>query len=63
MKQVALEGFLKKHKGVSGTIAAGKTELFKSLVNSFQQLTNTKKNPSIGAMGVLNAPLEYYNVF
>ena len=38
-------------------------ELFVTLVSSFQPLTNFTKNPNLGAMGVLNAPLEYYNVF
>ena len=38
-------------------------ELFVTLVSSFQPLTNFTKNPNIGDMGVLNAPLEYYNVF
>ena len=52
MKQVALEGFL-----------TAKVELFVALVSSFQPLTNFTKKPSIGAMGVLNVPLEYYNVF
>ena len=34
-------------------------ELFVALVSSFQLLTSLTKNPNIGAMGVLNAPLEY----
>ena len=38
-------------------------ELFVTLVISFQSLTNFTKNPSVGAMRVLNAPLEYFNVF
>ena len=59
MKQIALEGFLKKHQDVSRTIATAKMELFAALVSSFQPLTNFTKNPNIGAMGVLNAPLEY----
>ena len=63
MKQVALEGFLKKHKDVSRTIRTAKTDLFVALVSSFQLLTNFKKNPNIGAMEVLKVPLEYYNVF
>ena len=58
MKQIALEGFLKKHRDVSKTIATPKMELFVGLVSSFQPLTNFKKNPNIGAVGVLNAPLE-----
>ena len=57
-----MAGFLKKHKDVSRTIATAKMELFATLVNSFQPLSNFTKNPSIGAMGVPNAPLEYYNV-
>ena len=63
MKQVALEGFLKEHRNVSRTIATAKMELFMTIVSSFQPLTNFPKNPKIGAMGVLNPPLEYYNVF
>ena len=38
-------------------------ELFVALISSFQPLTNFTKNPNIGAMGVLNMPLEFYNVF
>ena len=63
MKEVALEGFLKKHRNVSRTIATSKMELFVALVSSFQPLTNFTKNPNVGAMGVLNSPSEYYNVF
>ena len=63
MKNVVLEGFLKKHRDVSMTIATANMELFVALVSSFQPLTNFTKNPSIGAIVVLNAPLEYYNVF
>ena len=63
MKQVALESYLKEHKDVSRTIVTAKMKLFVTLVSSFQLLTNFIKNPNIGAMGVLNAPLEYYNVF
>ena len=58
MKQVALEGFLKKHRDVSMTIATSKMELFVSLVSSFQPLTNFTKNPNIGAIGVLNALIQ-----
>ena len=47
---------------VSRTIATTKIELFAALV-SFQQLTYLTKNPTTGTMGVLNAPLEWYNVF
>ena len=63
MKQVALESFLKKRRDVSKTIATSKMELFMALVISFQPLTNFTKNPNIGAMGVLNVFLEYFNVF
>ena len=64
MKQVVLEGFLKKnHRDVSRTIATAKVELFVALVSSFQPLTNLTKNLNIVAIGVLNAPLEYYKVF
>ena len=65
MKQVALEGFLKKknkHKNVSRTIPTVKVELLVALIRSFQPLTSFTKNPNIDPMGVLNAPLEYYNV-
>ena len=40
-----------------------KMEHFVALVNTLQSLTNFTKNANIGAMGVLNASLEYYNVF
>ena len=53
----------KKHKVVSRTIATAKMELFVALFSSFQPLTNFTKNPSIVAMGVRNASLEYYNIF
>ena len=62
MKQVALEGFLKKHRDVARTIATAKMEHFVALVSRFQLLTNFRKNHSIGAMGVINAPLEYCNI-
>ena len=35
-------------------------DLFVALAISFQSLTNFTKNAGIGAMGVFNAPLEYY---
>ena len=38
-------------------------ELFVALVSSFQPLTNFTKSTNIGAVVVLNAPVEYYNVF
>ena len=63
MKQVALKDFLKKHRDISSTITTTEIEVFVELVSSFQLLTNFTKNTSIGDMGVLNAPLEYYNVF
>ena len=50
MKQVALEGFLKKFRDVPGTIAIAKMELFVALVSSVQLLTNFTKTPNIGAM-------------
>ena len=59
MKQVALEGLLKKAQRCILTIATAKIELFVALVSSFQLLSNFTKIPSIGTMGVLNAPLEY----
>ena len=64
MKEVALEGFLKKHRDVPRIIATSRKEVFVTLVTSFQPLTNFTKTLNVGAiMGVLNAPLEYYNVF
>ena len=60
---VALEGFQKKHRDASRTIATAKMELFMAFVSTFQPLTNFTKNPNIRAMGVLNALLEYYNAF
>ena len=39
-----------------------KMELFVALVSSFQPLTNFTKHINIADMGVLNAPLEYYDV-
>ena len=48
---------------VSRTIAAAKMEVFLALASSFQPLTNFTKSPNICAMGALNAPLAYYNVF
>ena len=50
MKQVALEGFLKKFRDVPGTIAIAKMELFVALVSSVQLLTNFTKTSNIGAM-------------
>ena len=44
MKEVTLEGFLKKHRDVSKTIATAMMELFVALVSSFQPLTNFTKN-------------------
>ena len=61
MKQVALEIFLNKHRDVFRTIATAKIELLVALVSGFQQLPNFIKNFNIGAMGVLNAPLKYFN--
>ena len=63
MKHVAMEGFLKRHRNVSMAIEISKMEIFLVLVNGSQPLTNFTKKPNIGAMGVPNAPLEYYNVF
>ena len=50
MKQVALKGFLEKHRDVSRTIATATMELFVALVSSFKPLTDFTKNPNIGAM-------------
>ena len=66
MKQVKLEGFLKKNKknkDVFKTITAAKMELFVALVSSFQLLTNFRKNPNIGSRGDLNTFLVYYNAY
>ena len=54
MGQVALEGFLKKHRNVPRTIATAKNGALSGIVSSL--LTNFRKNPNSGAMGVLNAP-------
>ena len=51
MKQVALEGFLKKHRDVSRTIATAKMELFVALVSSLQPLINFKKEPQYRCYG------------
>ena len=59
MKQISLEGLLKNHRDVSRIIASPKIERFVELVSSFQPRTSFTKNPRIGAMGVLNAPLEF----
>ena len=50
MNQIASEGFLKKHKDASRTIAIAKIEFFVALVSSFQLLTNFTKNLNIGAI-------------
>ena len=70
MKQVALEGFLKKqtnqtnkNKDVPRNIATAKVELFVALVSSFQPLISFTKNYNISAMGVLNVPLENVTKF
>ena len=63
MKKNALEGFLKKHSDVSTIIAISNMELFVVLITSLQLLTNFTENPKIGPVGVVNAPLECYNVF
>ena len=44
-------------------ITTAKIEFFVALVSSFQPLINFTKYPNIGAMRVLDVPLEYYNVF
>ena len=55
--------FSEKNKDVSRVILTAKMELSVALVGSFQPQTNFTKNPNIDAMGVLNVPLEYYDVF
>ena len=62
MKQVALKGFLKKRSDLSKTIATAKMELYLALANSFRPLTSFTRTPTY-AIGVLNAPLEHYNIF
>ena len=52
-----------KHRDASWDIVTAKMELFVALVSSFQSLNNFTKKPNVGAMGVLNAPLEHYNLF
>ena len=49
--------FWKKHKDVSKAIKTAKMELFVALVSSFQPLISFTKNPNIGVMGILNAPV------
>ena len=63
MKQVTLKGFPKKNRDISRTIETSKVEFFVALVISVQSLTSFTKNSNIGAMGVLNVLLEYYNIF
>ena len=53
----------KKHRDVSRTTETPKMELFVTLISSFQLLTNFTKNSIVGVTGVLDSPLEYYNVF
>ena len=65
MKQIALEGFLKKHRNISRTSAKVKIELLVALVCILVALVCSlfvTKNLNVGAIGVLNTPLEYYNV-
>ena len=38
-------------------------ELFVALVSSFQTLTNFTKNPNVGAMGVLNGIITYFEIY
>ena len=57
-----LKVFYRKKKIVFRKILTAKMELFVALVSSFKPLTNFMKNPNLVAMGVMNAPLEYYNV-
>ena len=52
-----------KNSYLSRTLATIKMKLFVALASSFKPLTSFTKSPNVGAMGVLNAPLEYYNVF
>ena len=52
---VILEGFPKKTEMYPGPS--------RQQVRSFQSLTNFRKNPNIGSMGVLHASLEYYDIF
>ena len=63
MEQLESEGFLKKHRDLSRTIATATMDLFVALVSSFQPLSNFTKNANNDAMGILNASLKYCNVF
>ena len=54
---------LKRQRDISRTIATAKMEFFVAIVSNFHSLTNFTKNPNIDAMGVLNVPLEHFNVF
>ena len=47
MKQIALVGFLKKHRDRFRTIAIAKMEVYLALVSNCQPLTNFSKNPNI----------------
>ena len=59
MKQIALvEGFVKKHIDLSRNIAAAKM----ALISSIHPRAHLSENLNIGAMRILNAPLEYYIV-
>ena len=46
----------------TGCIATAKMDLFVALVSGFQLINNFTKNPNIGAMGVLNSYIKYFNI-
>ena len=50
------------HRDVSKTIAASKMRFFVALVCGLQPSTNATKNSILGVAGVLDQPLELYNV-
>ena len=45
------------------TIGTSKMKTFDALVDGFQPLTNVTKNSTSRVEGVLDPPLEHYNVF
>ena len=52
-----------KNTDIYRIIITSKMELFVALVSGFQLLTNVTKNSIIGVTGVLDQPMEYYDMF
>ena len=63
MISVIVEIKFQRNKRLLFKNTSANMELFLALVSRFQPLINFTKNPNRGAIGVLNAPLEYCNVF